>query len=82
MMTHTHYSNRVFLCYFETCCCVMMHQNSNNICPDCKQTDSRTLNTSLTSPDGWQQCKFNIAAIIIFIVVDSHPIITVSVVGQ
>jgi len=27
-------------------------QNSNNICPDCKQTDSRTLNASLTTPDG------------------------------
>ena len=56
----------------------MMHQNSNNIFPDCKQTDSRTLNTSLTTPDGWQQCKFDIAVIIICIVVNSHPIITFS----
>ena len=82
MMTHTHYSNHVFLCFFETCCCVTMHQNSNNICPGCKHTDSRTSNACLDTPDGWQQCKFNIAVIIIFTVFDSLLIITVSVVGQ
>lgn len=81
MMTHTHYSNLVFLCFFFRLAVVYrcIKTNSNNICPDCKRTDSRTSNTCLATPDGWQQCKFNIV-VVIFIVVDSHPIVIVSVV--